>query len=230
MPHIYSPAWFFDKDIIIDIVSIVILLLIGYFAWQFHKFNRKKESHVLLAISFFTLGAAFLFKILTNFILYHPVVQTQQIGPLTFSYLTIHYNNIFQVVGTALYQLLTLAGLYLLYSLYYKKQLKSSIFFMAYFIIILTIFSLEAYYLFHLTAFLFLALLVWKMYTNYRKTKDKAGETLLISFSIIALSQILFMFVGLNLLIYVFAELVQLLGYIFLLSAFIMVLRYAKKR
>ena len=227
---LYSPKWFYGKDIIFDIVSIIVLVLIGYFSFQYHQFDKKRKGHWLFTVSFFLLAVSFIFKILTNFTLYSLATHTQRVGFLILTYNFVHYSDLLFLIGTLVSRLFMLLGLYGLYSLYYQKQLKSTIFFIIYFILINTYFSDSAYYLFHLTALLFLFFIVGKYYLNYKKTHDKPARLLACSFCTIALSQIVFMFVGLYSLLYVLAESIQLIGYILLLISFVLVLRYGTKK
>ena len=62
--------------------------------------------------------------------------------------------------------------------------------------------------------------------------ENKYSNTLylFISFGIIALSQFVFIFTSSNPILYAVAELIQLVGYLFLLYTFVMVLRNAKKK
>ena len=94
----------------------------------------------------------------------------------------------------------------------------------------MTYFSHSAYYMFHLTSLVLLLLITMEYYSNHFKNKIITSRLVTYSFSIITLSQIVFIFVNLNPLIYVIAECVQLIGYAILLLAFIMVLKYGKKK
>lgn len=226
---VYSPQWFYGKDIIIDIVSIFVLFLIGFFAIKCYRMNKKNKNYLLLAISFFTLAASFIFKILTNFTIYYKIIEIKNIGVVTLTYQTIKSTNTLFFIGFMLYRILTLIGLYILYSIY-TKQTKSNMFLIIFLIIISTYFSQSAYYIFHLTSLILLILITMQYWDIYKKNKLIPSKMLVFSFAIIAISQIIFMFVHLNQLLYVISEIVQLIGYISLLIAFILVLKHGKKR
>ncbi len=230
MAIVYSPQWFCGKDILIDIVSIIVLLLIGYFARTYYKMDKKRKGHGLFSVAFLLLAMSFIFKIITNFTIYNQILETKTIGLMTLTYQTVQYSNVLFFIGTLFSRLLMLLGLYMLYSLYYQKQEKNTIFWIVYFILITTYFSDSAYYLFHLTAFFFLAFIISKLLNNCRKTHDKPACFILMSFATIALSQIIFMFVSTNPLFYVVAEFIQLLGYFILLVAFSLVLYYGTQK
>jgi Na+/proline symporter len=90
-------------------------------------------------------------------------------------------------------------------------------------------FSEDSYYIFHITTLLFLIFITARYYKNYRENKNPSAKLLATSFSIITISQLVFCFIRLNPLLYVTAELVQLIGYIILLITFIKVLKDGKK-
>lgn len=226
---IYSPQWFYGKDIIIDIISILVLISIAIFSVKYYKINTKNKNYFYLASSFFILALSFMFKILTNFTIYYKILTTRQIGFVTLTYQTIRSTDTLFFVGFLLYRILTLIGLYILYSIY-QKQTKSNILIIVYLILVLTYFSQSAYYIFHLTSLLLLAFITSQYYKNYQKRKQYETKLLAYSFAIITISQLLFIFIRLNLHFYVIAEIVQLIGYIGLLCTFIMVLIYGKKK
>ena len=225
---IYSPRWFFGKDIVIDIVSIIVLSLISFTAIRFYKINRKK-SYLWLFISFLMIALAFIFKIISNFTLHYTREVAQNFGFVVIVYRSFHYSFLPYYVGYLLYRLFMLFGLYALYSIY-TKQKKEQIFLISYFLIVLTYFGLSAYFLFHITALILLSLITVRYLQNYRRNPTVTGKLLYYSFLIITLSQVVFAFIGLSNYVYVSAELVQLLGYILLLITFIMVLHYGKKK
>ncbi len=227
---LFSPNWFYGKDILIDIVSVIVLGLISGVTFNYYRCNRQKKEHLCFSIASFLLSLSFLFKILTNFTLYTHVLKTQQFGFLTFTYQTIQYSDTLFLAGTLLYRLFTLIGFYLLFLIYYPKQSKPSVFFMIYLLIIATYFTSQTYYIIHVTTFLFLIFLVKKYYDNSLKTKDRPAKLILWSFLIISASQLIFIFMGIEKIFYVVAESVQLVGYVLLLISLLMVHHYGRKK
>ena len=227
---LFSPKWFYGKDILIDVVSIIVLVMISFVTFRFYRLNKKKKQHLYFSLASALLLLSFIFKILTNFTLYEHVTTTKQIGFFTLTFHTIHYSDTLFLVGTILYRLLTLLGFYLLFSIYYKEQPKPIYLLMFFFIFISTYFTSQTYYIFHLAALLFLIFITKKYYANYLKTKDRPAKLIFWSFGIILLSQLIFIFIGLTKILYVIAEVTQLLGYALLLVSFMMVLYYGKKK
>ncbi|MBT4539352.1 hypothetical protein HOI26_02375 [Candidatus Woesearchaeota archaeon] len=227
---LFSPKWFYGKDIIIDIVSIFVLLLIAYFNMQYYKLDRRKKGHMFFSVATSFLALSFFFKIITNFTLYQYVLEKKQFGLMTIIYQTVQYSDTLFLVGTLLFRLFTLLGFYILFSIYCKKQQKPIYFLIIYFIIMITYFTLSEYHVFHLTTLILLLFLIKKYYDNYLKTKDKPAGLIFWSFLTIALSQLIFIFIGINNTFYVVAESVQLFGYLLLVISFIMVRKYGKKK
>jgi hypothetical protein len=64
----------------------------------------------------------------------------------------------------------------------------------------------------------------------YKKTKSRITKLIFGGFGIVAISQLLFMFVKLNTNIYAVAQTVMLAGFVLLLLALILVLKYGKKK
>ena len=227
---VYTPIWFYGKDLIIDVISAFVLLLIASFSIRYYKIEKKNKNYINLAISFFLIALSFSFKTLTNFTIYYKVLETKNFGLFSLTYQLIKTSDILFFTGFLLYRLLTLLGLYMLYSIYQKKQPKSNIFLIIFFILTSTYFSQSAYYIFHLTSLVILSFVTFQYYKNFKKNRQSTAKLLTSSFAIIGISQIFFVFVNINNMIYVLAELTQLLGYLILLITFIKVLRNAKKK
>jgi len=227
---LFSPRWFYGKDIMIDAVSVIVLAFISYITFRYYKINKNKKQHLSFSIATGLLALSFIFKIITNFTLYTFELHTKNFGLLTFTYQTVEASNTLFLVGTLLYRFLTLIGFYLLFSTYYNEKQKPVFLIMSYFIFVATYFASQAYYVFHLSAFLFLLFIVKKYFDNYKKTRDKPAKLIFASFIIILISHAIFIFVELEHLLYVVAEITQLLGYTMLLISFITVLRYGKKK
>ncbi|HLC60182.1 MAG TPA: hypothetical protein VJJ52_02020 [Candidatus Nanoarchaeia archaeon] len=227
---VYTPQWFYSKDLLIDTISAFVLLLIASFGVRYFKLNKNNKNYLYLSGSFSLIALSFLFKILTNFTIYYKIFVTRHLGNYILTYPAIQASNILFFVGFSLYRFLTLLGLYMLYSIYQKKQSKSNIFLIVFFLVVLTYFSELEYFIFHIIAFALLALITLNYYNTYKKNKQLASKFVTASFAIIGVSQIFSIFVFYNSLYYVMAEIIQLVGYLILLITFIRVLRDAKKK
>lgn len=227
---VYSPAWFYGKDIIIDLVSILVLSLLVIFSAQYYRMDNKNKNYLYLAIAFLLIAFSFFFKILTNFTIYYTVLEKWHLGTVTYAFNDVHSTNILFFMGFLLYRVLTLLGLYILYEIYQKDHKRSQIFLIIYLLLVMTYFSSSAYYIFHVTSFILLLMITLQYLRNYRKNKQSTTKLLACSFGTIAASQLIFIFVQINAVLYVVAEAIQLAGYVILLMTLMMVLRHGKKK
>lgn len=227
---VYSPQWFYGKDLMIDAVSGLVLLLIAITSFRFYRINRSNKNHLLMAISFLFLAVSFAFKILTHFTLYYTTNGIKDLGFVKITYQIIKPTDTLFAIGFLAYRLLTLLGLYALYSVYQKNQSSSNICMIIFLLITSTYFSKDAYYMFHLTSMILLALVTYHYFTNYSKNKNLSTKLLAYSFALITVSQVMFMLTHYGLILGVTGEVVQLIGYTILLITFVMVIKHGKKK
>ena len=225
---VFSPKWFWGKDIFIDSIAVIVLVLIAIFVTRYY-WIKKSRNYLYFAASFYLLALSFLFKILINFTVYYQVLHTQVIGSIQYTQIILRSSEVLAVMGLFFYRVLTLVGLFMLYSIY-EKQSKANILLMAYFIITSVLFSKIEYYIFYISSLIFLGIISKRFYQNYRKNKKRETGMLASSFAIITLSQIFFIFVNSSKSSYVAGELIQLIGYAMLLATFILVLKHGREK
>ena len=230
MIQLITPKWFYSDDVIMGIISIFVLCLIGFFSMKYYKLEKKNKNYLFLALSFFLIALSFLAKVLMNFTIIYKLPVTRYLGPYMLTYQAVRTSDILFYGGYLVHRLLMLIGLYVLYSIHQKSQSKSNIFLITFFIFVSTYSSQSAYYIFHLTALAILSIISAQFYLTYKKNRELTTKLLALSFGVIALSQVSFMFAGFKEDFYVIGDVIQLLGYLILLTAFIRVLQNAKKK
>jgi hypothetical protein len=221
--HLFS-----GQDILIDIFSAIVVLMIAFFSVKYYKLSGKNKNHLWVAGAFFTLGLGFIFEILTNFTIYRTVSVVKQVGLAAFTYQGVVPTNILFNIGFLGYEVLTLFGLYLLFMLYQSKKSVTN-FIITTYLLLISIYFAPIEHVFHLTAALLLILITYEYYLTHKKTKSKTTKMLMCSFGIIALSQIVSIFINFHSVMHAIAGLVQLIGYVLLLITFVLVLKNAKK-
>lgn len=225
-----SPEWFLTKDILICVFSMITLLLIALFSLNFYFFRKQENKNYLyFASSFILLALSFLCKILTNATIFYNAIETKKLGFITITYQTVKSSKFLFLAGHFMHYFLLLIGLYILYITLNKKSTMNHLLIL-YFLLITTIFSNLAYFVFNLTAFILLCFILYQYYIICRENKNKITKLLFTSFSIIAISQAIFMFTKYHTNVYVAAQLVQLVGFLILLTAFILVLKHGKTK
>ncbi|MFW5747066.1 MAG: hypothetical protein ACOCWQ_05970 [Nanoarchaeota archaeon] len=237
---VYTPRWFYGKDIIIDIAVIVVLSLIAFFGFTYYRMNRKR-THLYLGYSFTLLALSFVSKILTYFTVYYYGFFTRELGDFVVTYTKLVPSHTTFLVGFFLYRLFMLFGLYILYTIY-QKESKTTSFFIMFLFVVMIYFARWSYFLFHLTAAVLMVMVTMKFFLNNRKKIPTAVRRLrgwstqlhpmliFSSFCIITLSHVIFVFIRVHTILYVVAEFVQLGGFILLLATFVSVLIHGKTR
>ena len=226
----FAPDWFASKDIFIHGFNVLVLLLIAAFSMRFY-FLKKQENknYLFFAASFILLAISFLWKMVTDLTVIYEIIKVKQVGILDVTFKTIYTEKVLFVAGHLAHYLFLLLGLYILYVVLNRKSTMNHLFIL-YFIIITTIFSNFSYFVFHLTALVLLMGIAYRYYFIYKSNKRKSTKLLFTSFCVLALSQVLFMPVKLYVNIYIVAQIAQLIGFLILLIAFIMVMYNGKKK
>ncbi len=225
--YVFSPKWFYGVDIVFEIFSLVIAFLVSRYGYKLYKISNEKK-HKYFSVFFFLIGISFIFKIVTNFDIYYVDVNSVRILNTMFYYTTSHISEILFIVGFSVFRFLMLFSFFGLLYITWKKN--RSVFLLGlYFIAVITMFSHNVYYIFHITMVVILSMLFYYYYNNYKKHR-KIRETFLImvSFFVLVLSQLSFAAITLSTIMYVIGEILQLIGYGILLYNYILVTRNEK--
>jgi hypothetical protein len=223
---LFSPRWFYGVDAIFESIAIITTALLSLYAYKLYKFT-KKLNHKYFSLSFLMLSLAFLAKVITNLILYFPELREKTVSFILKKYYILQQTNLVYAAGNLAYRFLMLLGLLGIFWIIGKSREKNKLLILFYFISLVSFISIfpvyvagisvPIYYIYHITAALFLAYITYFYFENYKIKKKKAMFSIFSSFFLIFLSQLLFMFVVINLTVYVFAEFFQLVGFMILL-------------
>ena len=228
MKIVFTPDWFLNGDVLIEVFSFIILALFFYFCIKSYKLGKKK-SFLYLGLGFLLIAVAELSTILTKIILYYDTAFTYSIGKMIVTHTVTKSVDIFYYVGFFVHKFLTLLGLYIIYKIPLKKGLRSDFFLGFYFLIIAALFSQGIYYIFHLTALGLLILIIDNYCRVYKKNKMQNTLILISAFAGLALSQVIALFSKLGVW-YVIAQIMQLVSYLILLILIIRILKYGKRK
>lgn len=230
MRFIFTPDWFLNWDVLIDHLSFIVLFVFFVLCLRTYKLNKKK-NFLYLGAGFFLIAIAQLAAIVTKLILYYDTPFTQTVGRVIMTYEVVNSIDIFYFIGFFMHRLLALSGLYIIYRLPIikktSKDLFLALFLSLYFIIISALFSSKAYYLFYATALILLFLIIKNYYLIYEKNKIANTKILITAFSILAISQIIFIFSKIGVL-YVAARILELASYLTFLALITRILKYKK--
>ncbi len=229
MKIVFTPDWFLNFDVLIESFGFMILGLLFLFAIQAYTISKKK-SVLYLGFGFLLIALGELTTVFTKLILYYDSSVTSGIGQAIVTQGIVSSIDIFYYAGFFLHRLFILLGLYLIYKLpdVRKKSDPADFALTLYFILMTVILSNSVYYLYHLTAFILLALIVRDYVRIYIGKKSKNTSFLISAFSLLAISQILFIFSSVDIL-YVLAQTLQTVSYVILLTFIVKITKNGKK-
>ena len=228
MKILFTPDWFFSADVLIEIFSFLILFLFFTLAIRSYKLSKNKNS-LYLGIGFLLIAFAEISTILTKIVLYYNIVFTKNIDGVLITYTLLRSVNWFYFIGLFLNKFLTLAGLYVLYLLSMNNQKKPDVLLALYLILISVLFSQVTYYIFHITAFILIILIITNYHIIYRKNNAKNTAILLTAFIFLAISQGIFILSEISS-TYVLAQSIQLVSYVLMLLLIIRILYHQEKK
>ncbi len=215
----FSPQWFYGYDAAVDIISVIVLGLIAFYAYKIFTFSERKRDKYF-ALSFFSIALAFVSKILMNLVIYYPEINKVAYQTVN---LTIQYtgeSRLFYIMGFALYRFLALLGLYGLYYVVNKENNRYNILVVMGLSAIIILFSSSAYFVFHVASALILGGIVYNYLWHFRSKESKERLFVGWGFAAILLSQIVFILTLFHDYWYVAGQVIQLIGFLFLAYTF----------
>lgn len=228
MKIVLTPDWFLGKDVMIDFFSFIVLLIFLFLTIKNYKLDKNKKLFYL-GIGFGMIAFAQLSSILTKLVLYYDNSFTQKIGEMIITSHLISTVDIFYQAGFFFYRLLTLLGLYVIYKLPMEEAQWEDFFLASFFITIISLLSKDMTYLFTLTSFMLLVLITKNYFLVYIRNKSKNTLVLVSAFSVLALSNLIFLF-SWSEAMYVFGNFVELVSYITLLILLIRIFKHGSKK
>ena len=225
---VLTPDWFLGADVFIEFFSFVVLFIFSILSIRTYKLN-KNRSFLYLGWGFGLIALAQLAAVITKLVLYYDIGPTQAIGNAIITSQILNSVDIFYYAGFFFQRLLTLCGLYIIYRLPRKHKSIGDYFLVAYFILLSALVSTEFYYLFHLTSLLLLVMIIGNYYEIYRKNRFVNTKILIVAFSMLALSQLIFILSTIDSL-FALASVIELISFVGMLFLVIKILKHGKKK
>ena len=229
--YVFSPKWFYGFDSVIESIAVLVSILLVFYSYKCFKLTGEKK-YLYFSTAFLSLTFAFIVKIIGTLAIYKPTITRTPLGSSihqTFTNLTPYNLNAIALVMHYFFMLLGFIILFLIISrLTWKNQ--GVIILLLYFAFLATWLSIVHYQLFYATSFVLLLLITYSYYQNYREIKNEKARFVTIAFGILLISQAFFVFAIYSGTIYVLAELIQLLGFIYLLIPFILIFKGKPKK
>lgn len=217
---ISSPDWFLGFGSLLEFFTTLIAFFIGYYSYKVFRINNEKK-YFCLGFSFFAIAMAFLSKALTNIAIYLELIRKVDISVKLVDINFLYKIGFITHIALILIAYITLVSL----SLKIKDTRVISLFVVT--AVLATIIGSSSLLFFNVISFIFLLYVVPYFYRNYTKSKNINSLIVTISFLLIALSHLMnvLIFTGSNI-FYVYGEVIQLLGYVGLLTNLIWCLKY----
>ncbi|MBL7055286.1 hypothetical protein ISS07_00060 [Candidatus Woesearchaeota archaeon] len=224
--YVFSPEWFYGFDSIIELIATIVCILLVYYSYKCFKLT-KENKYLYFSTAFLSLTLAFMAKIVGTLAIYKPKITRTSLGSSvhqTFNTITPNDINALAFITFVFFSLLGFMMLFLIVSKLTWKN-KGVLALMFYFVILATWMSVIHYQLFFVTSFLLLLLITYSYYMNYLEAKTEKTRFVMTAFGILLISHAFFIFVIYSSTMYVLAELVQLLGFIYLLVPFMLIFK-----
>lgn len=228
MRFVFTPDWFTRADVMIELFSFIILAVFFVLAIKSYRLNKNKKS-LYLGWGFLFIALAELATILTKVILFYDTTFTQNIGQMVITYHVVRSVDFFYDLGFFINKLFFLVGLYVLYRLPLKKLSISDLILSVFFIIISAFYGQSFYYIFNIVALVFILLIIRNYLEIYRENKAPNTALLISAFTLLGLSEVIFILSRINVL-YVLGQLLQLVSYIMLLILIVRILKYGNPK
>ena len=167
-----TPDWFQDIDTLFEAVSILVTFLLAAATYKFYKLTDE-QKYKWFSVSFFLIMISYIFKILTNLIVYNEQFGTKVLGEYIYTIQYVHEYYYLEIFGTLAFRFLMLLGLFGLYYIICHCQDRKTIPIVVFLLFITTIFSNIQYFAFHLTTTLLFGLIVWQYYSLCKQKKKK---------------------------------------------------------
>ncbi|MEX0932510.1 MAG: hypothetical protein WDZ77_00205 [Candidatus Pacearchaeota archaeon] len=227
MKIVFTPDWFLNNDILIDVISFFILFVFFLFAVKGFKMTNKK-SILYLGFGFLLIAVGELSTILTKLVLYYDTSITREIGRAVINSNLVPTVDIFYYAGFFFTKFLTLLGMYVIFKIPHIKKLSSEFLLIIYLLFMVALFSQGIPFIYDLTALTLLTLIVRNYSIIYRENESRNTLILISVFSLLWISHLIFIFSNIGSL-YIIAQSLQLVSYITMLFLIIRILKNGKE-
>lgn len=231
MKIVLTPDWFLGKDVLICFFSVIVLLVVSFLALKSYRLNKKNKSLLYLGVGFSLIALAELACGFTKMILYYDIGPAQAIGQAIITSQVVSSVDIFYYLGFFFHKLLVLVGLFIIYRLPQKKLYIGDYVLVLYFILFSAVLSAYEgfFYLFNLTAFVLLILIINNYCRIYKKNKFLNTKILITVFSLLALAHLFYVFSKIEILCAI-ANVIELISYLILLFLIVRILKHGEKK
>jgi hypothetical protein len=214
-------------DSLIEFLSVIVAFIISYQSYRIYKLIKNKEFRSF-SLAFALIAIAFIFKILSNFTIYHYVEISDYHTTLRIIS-QFKYIELINFLSVIFYRLFVLLGLLILFFITTKTIKASKIFLFIYLGLLVIALSIYFPFIFYLTLVFILIFLTTYFYKNYQETKSNNSLLVFIGFLFFSISKLILIFSS-NPILYLLGEIFLFLGFVSLLINQIKIKNEQKKK
>jgi hypothetical protein len=222
MQQIFGPSWFYGLDSSFEFVAMFITLFIAIYTFRIYLLMRQRKyayftlAFVMISMSYFIRGA-------TDWLAYTHFLG--KIPNVTAAVSKVAAISSLHSLGFLVHIFLMLAGFMILVAVFMGITDFPTVTLLFTFSIILTALAQSKFNAFHLTLIVMLLFIVLHLVRNYRRTKTLNAFLVLYAMAALLASQVFFLLIAVGPFYYVVGHALQLVGFLLLLTAMVLVLR-----
>jgi hypothetical protein len=218
---VHGPQWFYGFDAVLEFITIVTSILIGYFSIKAYHITKKKD-YLFLGSAFYLISIGFIIKSLTYLSIYFKLIS-----PYTDLIRKIFVEiEIIYIVGIFFYKFCVLSGFLTLFYFSQKVESKNIFSMMIYLLFLLSLLLIRSEFLFNLIIIGLLGYVIDYFIKNYRKNSTRGARLVRDGFILLFISRIIFLFLTLIphiKILYVIGVIVQMISFIMLFFVYMRV-------
>lgn len=189
----------------------------------------KNKKFIYLGLAFFLVALGELAAVFMNIGIYFDSAITYAVGKAVVTTTAVKSIDLIYTLGFFFFRFFVMLGFYFIYYVTKKGRNRIEHFLILYFILIISIFTHYATFVFHLTVTFILLLVLVNYFEIYKENKSQNTKSLIGVFLVLFFSHFLMIF-SFNYIIIVFANLLQLISYLLLLVIIIRIYQHGKKK
>ncbi len=209
------PEWFIGAESIFETISLIITLVISFYAYRAYRLSSNRK-YFYLTVAFLSMSAGFFFKLLSNAVVEFFILFSDLSRVVPYLRASQIYTG-----SLILFVFFVIGGYIVLSSLASSVRDKKIIVAFLLIALLCAVLVREArsFTFFYFFSFVMLAVyIIPYMYNNYKKQKSKNSYLVFLSFLLLAVSNLLFIFISVKgPSLYVVGNSISLAGYLLLL-------------
>ncbi|MBS3128378.1 hypothetical protein J4410_04490 [Candidatus Woesearchaeota archaeon] len=213
-----SPQWFLGVDSALEILFFFIALGIALFSMKIYRYTSRKRF-LFFHLAFLFMAVSFLVRSVTNLFIYYQIKKDISVATKLAA-----VSNIYDM-GFLIHILLMLTAYMILIALSLELRDIRVITLLFLMVILAAVIATNTYTVYYVISVILLAYIVNHFRENAKKLGTKTSKAVFAAFSLLLLSQGVFLFVHMHPYMYLLGHLFQAMAYGMLFIVFILVRR-----